>query len=63
MLRSFGKLMQLAGLVILPVAMLLQLSAGMRAATGSFSVSAMLLLMIFGAVLFVLGRYIEGYAR
>jgi hypothetical protein len=63
MLRSLGKLMQLAGLVALPVAMLLQLSAGMRADAGSFSVSAMLLLMVFGAVLFVLGRYVEGYAR
>jgi hypothetical protein len=63
MLRSLGKLMQLAGLIVLPVAMLLQLSSGMRAATGSFSVSAMLLLMVFGAVLFVLGRYVEGYVR
>ena len=63
MLRSFGKLMQLAGLVVLPVAMLLQLSSGMRAPTGTFSVSAMLVLMVFGAVLFLLGRYIEGYAR
>lgn len=63
MLRSFGKLMQLVGLVVLPVAMLLQLTSGMRAPTASFSVSAMLLLMVFGAALFVLGRYIEGYAR
>ena len=55
--------MQLVGLVVLPVAMLLQLTSGMRAPTASFSVSAMLLLMVFGAVLFVLGRYIEGYAR
>jgi hypothetical protein len=63
MLRSLGKLMQLAGMTILPVAMLLQLTSGMRAPTGSFSVSAMLLLMVFGVALFALGRYIEGYAR
>jgi hypothetical protein len=63
MLRSLGKLMQLVGLVVLPVAMLLQLSSGMRAQAASFSVSAMLLLMVFGAVLFVLGRFVEGYAR
>lgn len=63
MLRSLGKLMQVAGMIVLPVAMLLQLTSGMRAPTAGFSVSAMLLLMIFGAGLFVLGRYIEGYAR
>jgi hypothetical protein len=65
MLRSLGKLMQVAGMVILPVAMLLQLTSGsgMRAPTGIFSVSAMLVLMVFGVVLFVLGRYIEAYAR
>lgn len=63
MLRSLGKLMQFAGLVVLPVAMMLQLSSGMRAPTGGFSVSAMLLLMVFGAALFALGRLVEGYAR
>lgn len=63
MLRSLGKFMQLAGMIVLPVAMLLQLTSGMRAPTGSFSVSAMLILMVFGIALFVLGRYIEGYAR
>jgi hypothetical protein len=63
MVRSLGKFMQLAGMIVLPVAMLLQLTSGMRAPTGSFSVSAMLILMVFGIALFVLGRYIEGYAR
>jgi hypothetical protein len=65
MLRSLGKLMQVAGMIVLPIAMLLQLTSGtgMRAPTGTFSVSAMLILMVFGVVLFVLGRYIEGFAR
>jgi hypothetical protein len=63
MLRSLGMMMQVAGMIALPVAMLLQLTSGMRAPTGTFSVSAMLLLRVFGAALFVLGRYIEGYAR
>jgi len=63
-MRAFGKLLQIAGLVLLPVAMMMQLSAGVRAPTGSgFTVSAMLLLMIFGAALFGVGRIIEGYAR
>jgi hypothetical protein len=63
MLRALGKLMQVAGMIVLPIAMLLQLTAGMRAPTGAFSVSAMLVLMVFGVALFVLGRYIEGFAR
>jgi hypothetical protein len=61
MIRSLGKLMQVAGLVILPVAMMMQLTSGMRAPLEWGSVSAMLLLMLFGVGAFVLGRIIEGY--
>ena len=61
MIRSLGKAMQVAGLVILPVAMLMQLTGGIRAATGSFSVSAMLILMVAGVAIFLLGRLVEGY--
>lgn len=59
MLRSLGKLMQLAGLVILPVAMLVQITSEMRTS----SISVMLILMVFGAAVFALGRIVEGYAR
>ena len=63
-MRTLGKLLQVAGLVLLPVSMMMQLSAGVRAPTGSGStVSAMLLLMVFGVALFGVGRIIEGYAR
>ena len=55
--------MQLAGFVILPLAMFMQLTSGMRAPTGTVSVSAMLLLMVFGACLFYAGRIVEGYGR
>ena len=58
MLRRFGKLMQLAGLVILPVAMLVQVTSEMRTS----SISVMLILMVFGAAVFALGRIVEGYA-
>lgn len=58
MIRSFGKLMQLAGLVILPVAMLVQVTSEMRAS----SISVMLMMMVFGAAIFTLGRIVEGYA-
>ena len=63
-MRMIGKLLQVAGLVILPVAIMMQLTAGVRADTGGgFTVSAMLLMMVGGVALFMLGRLIEGYAR
>jgi hypothetical protein len=63
-MRTLGKLLQVAGLVTLPLAMMMQVTGGVRAPTGQgFTVSAMLLLMIFGVGLFSLGRLMEGYAR
>jgi hypothetical protein len=61
MIRNLGKAMQVAGLVILPVAMLMQLTEGIRAPTGSFTVSAMLIMMVGGVAIFLLGRLMEGY--
>ena len=63
MLRSLGKLLQLLALIILPVAMVIQLSKEMRATTEVTNLSVMLILLAFGAALFGLGRIIEGYAR
>jgi len=63
MLRSFGKSLQLAALVILPVAMVIQLTREMRATTELTNLSVMLIFLVFGAALFGLGRIIEGYAR
>ena len=62
-MRSVGKFMQILGLIILPASMLMELTDEMRAPIGLSSVSAMLLLMCFGAALFGMGRLIEGYAR
>ena len=63
-MRIFGKLLQVAGLVLLPAAMMMQLTTGLRAPTGAgFTVSTMLLLMVFGVVIFSLGRILEGYGR
>lgn len=62
-MRSLGKVMQILGLIILPASMLMELTDEMRAPIGLRSVSAMLLLMCFGAALFGMGRLIEGYAR
>jgi hypothetical protein len=63
MLRSIGKFLQLLALVILPVAMVIQLTREMRATTEVTNLSVMLIFLVFGAVMFGLGRIIEGYAR
>ena len=61
---TFGKLLQVAGLVLLPVSMMMQLTGGVRAQTGGgFTVSAMLLMMVLGVSLFSVGRILEGYGR
>jgi hypothetical protein len=63
-MRNIGKLLQVAGLVLLPAAMLMQLTGGSRAPTGAgFTVSTMLLLMVFGVAIFSVGRILEGYGR
>jgi hypothetical protein len=64
MMRSLGKLLQVAGLVLLPAAMVMQLTSGLRARTSEDNtISVMLLLMVFGVALFVLGRVAEAYGR
>jgi ABC-type polysaccharide/polyol phosphate export permease len=63
MLRSCGKFLQLAALVILPLAMVIQLTREMRATTDVTNLSVMVIFLVFGAALFALGRIIEGYAR
>ena len=63
-MRTFGKLLQVIGLVILPVAMMMQVTTGSRASTGAgFSVSTMLVMMVLGVAIFSLGRVVEGYAK
>lgn len=63
-MRTLGKTLQVAALVLLPVAMMMQITGGVRAPTGGgFSVSAMLLLMVLGMALFTLGWMLEAHAR
>ena len=52
----FGRQLQVLGLVVLPLAILLQVS-------NSISVSLMLGLAVMGFALFWIGRILEGYAR
>jgi hypothetical protein len=57
MTRTIGKAMQVLALMLLPISMVMQLTAAMRAN----SLSVMLLMMLFGIALFGVGRVVEGY--
>jgi hypothetical protein len=59
-MRSLGKGLQILGLVLLPLACMMEMQFG---SLGRGTVANMLLMMIAGVIAFVLGRYIEGYAR
>lgn len=58
-MKAIGQFLQFAGLVILPVAMFMELS-GMLGRRG---VSEMVILLVFGASAFCLGRIVEGFGR
>ena len=59
-MRTFGKLLQVAGLVLLPLACFQDLQGGLGRSSG---LATMLILMVFGAIAFILGRYLEGYGH
>ncbi|MCA9187078.1 MAG: hypothetical protein R3E01_27600 [Pirellulaceae bacterium] len=58
-MRRLGRTLQIFGLVVLPVAMLLELT---RVLGDSFGLRDMLMMLVFGATAFMLGRYLEGYS-
>jgi len=58
-LKSLGRLLQIGGLVLLPVAMLMELSGQL----GRQGVAELLIMLVAGAAAFGLGRLLEGYAR
>ena len=58
-MQIVGRLLQHAGLIALPVAILLELS---KLLGRSFGLSQMLIMLVFGFCSFQLGRYLEGYA-
>ena len=60
MARSFGRLLQLIGLITLPVFIVLELTGSLSRDSG---VADLLLAMVFGLCLFYVGRMVEGYAR
>ena len=57
-MKSFGKSLQVLGLMILPAAMMLELSG----ALGRRGVSEMVIMLVFGLAAFCAGRVVEGYA-
>lgn len=58
-MRSIGRSLQTLALLILPAAMMLEISGALGR---SFGLSQMLILLVFGIAAFVLGRYLEGYS-
>ncbi|GIW94300.1 MAG: hypothetical protein KatS3mg110_2341 [Pirellulaceae bacterium] len=59
-MRVLGKCMQIGGLIILPVAMVMELSHLLGRRIG---VADMLIMLLFGFSMFYIGRILEGYAR
>lgn len=57
-MKVLGKFLQLAGLIILPLAIVMQLG-GVLVRIG---LDQMIFMMVAGVTAFYLGRYIEGYA-
>ncbi len=62
-MRSFGKLLQFAGLAALPLAMLLQWMPGASHDGTVITVGQMLMMLIAGVCLFWIGRILEGYGK
>ena len=60
MARSFGRFLQLIGLVILPIFIVLELTGLLNRDSG---IADLLLAMVFGLSLCYVGRSVEGYAR
>jgi hypothetical protein len=58
-MKAIGQFLQFAGLIILPVAMCMEFT-GMLGRKG---VSEMVILLVFGAAAFGVGRIVEGYSR
>lgn len=62
-MKSFGKLLQYAGLIVLPLAMFLQWMPGQTRDGTLISVGQMLMMLVAGACLFWIGRIVEGYSK
>ncbi len=59
-MKTFGRALQWMGLIILPLAMVMELTGGLGRRVG---VSDMVLMLGYGVISFVLGRMLEGMAN
>jgi F0F1-type ATP synthase membrane subunit a len=55
-MASFGRLLQIVGLVFPPLSIVLQLQ-------GNITAGQMLVILVMSVSLFMIGRIVEGYAR
>lgn len=58
-MKALGRLLQLGGLILLPLSMFMELTGGLGR---PFGVSDMVIMLVFGASAFGAGRIVEGYA-
>lgn len=59
-MKALGRLLQFGGLALLPLAMMMEVTGALGRDSG---VADMLLMLGFGAGIFYVGRYMEGYAQ
>ncbi len=57
-MQQLGRLLQIAGLTLLPLGVVLEATGQL----GRHGVADLLLILLFGATAFWLGRVLEGYA-
>lgn len=59
-MQSFGKSLQFFALVLLPLAVMMEMTGALGRDRG---VADMLVMMVFGVACFGVGRIMEGYAK
>jgi hypothetical protein len=62
-MHALGRFLQFAGLIILPLALVLSMVPSGRGDENVLSIGQELLALAFGAAVFWVGRLLEGYAK
>jgi hypothetical protein len=62
-MRALGRLLQFTGLILLPLALVLSMLPSGRGDERVLSTGQELMALAFGAVVFWIGRLLEGYAK
>ena len=61
-MRALGRMLQHLGLILPPVAILLQLAPGNAKGGAVITLGQMLVLLVIAVCVFLIGRILEGYA-